>query len=123
MEFITIVIYLSIYIGLVATAFYILSFLSYSQKERPMYKDSELPKVTVLIPAYNEAKTIGKTINSILKSNYPDFEVIVIENGSTDKTYELAKKFESLDDRVRVFHNDKSGKGRALNFGLKKAGG
>lgn len=123
MELITVIIYLSIYVGLVATAFYILSFLSYSQKERPLYKDSELPKVTVLIPAYNEAGTIGKTINSILKSNYPDFEVIVIENGSKDRTYEIAKKFETKDCQVRVFHNDQLGKGRALNFGLKKATG
>lgn len=123
MEFITVIIYLSIYIGLIATTFYILSFLSYSQKERPMYKDSELPKVTVLIPAYNEEKTIGKTISSILKSNYPDFEVIVIENGSRDRTYEIAKKFETKDGKVRVFHNEQSGKGRALNFGLRRAKG
>ncbi len=48
-------------------------------------------KVSVIIPALNEEKNIGKTLDAILSSDYPNFEVIVSDNGSTDKTSEVAK--------------------------------
>ena len=126
MEFIRIVIYASIYLGLIATTFYIISFSLDSRRKKLIYEDSELPKVSILIPAYNEEKTIEATINSILKSDYPKdrFEVIVIDDGSKDKTLEIAKKFES--DKhpfVRVFTKKNGGKGTALNFGIKHAKG
>ena len=121
MEFITYVIYASIYIGLVATSFYILSFASDAKKKKEFLKDNELPRVSVIIPAYNEEKSIEKTIKSVLESDYPDFEVIVVDDGSKDNTYKLAKKFES--SKVRIFTKENGGKGTALNFGIKKAKG
>ena len=121
MELITILVYLSIYIGLFATTFYILSFISYSRKERQLYTDEELPLVSVIIPAYNEEETIAKTIKSVLKSDYPDFEIIIVDDGSTDKTLEIAKRFEG--QKIRIFHKENGGKGSALNFGIKKAKG
>lgn len=121
MEFISYVIYASIYIGLIATSFYILSFWSDSKKKKEFYSDTELPKVSVIIPAYNEEKSIEKTIESVLKSDYPDFEVIVVDDGSKDKTFELAKKFEN--EKVRVFTKKNGGKGSALNLGIGEAKG
>jgi cellulose synthase/poly-beta-1,6-N-acetylglucosamine synthase-like glycosyltransferase len=121
MELITIVIYLSIYIGLVSTTFYILSFLAYKKKKRVLYIDDELPFVSVIIPAYNEEKSIAKTIKSVSKSDYPLFEVIVVDDGSKDRTLKIARKFKS--ERVMVFHKTNGGKGTALNFGIKKAKG
>ena len=50
MEAITVIVYISIYLGLFATTFYILSFISYSKKEREFYADGELPSVSVIIP-------------------------------------------------------------------------
>ena len=120
-DFITIIIYLSIYIGLVSTTFYILSFLAYKKKKRPMYTDDELPMVSVIIPAYNEEKTIAKTIKSVSESNYPKFEIIIIDDGSKDNTLKIAKKFEGKN--IAVFHKENGGKGTALNFGIKKAKG
>lgn len=119
MEFVTVVIYLSIYLGLIATTFFILSYYADKKKEKKLYSDSELPKVTIIIPAYNEEKSIEKTVTSILASDYPDFEVFVIDDGSTDKTFEIAKKFEG--DKVKVFRKKNKGKSSALNFGIKKA--
>ncbi len=107
--------------GLVSTSFYIMSFIAGEKKEKPLYKDSELPRVSVIIPAYNEEKSIAKTIESILKSDYPDFEVIVVDDGSKDDTLRIAENFSS--DKVRVFHKKNGGKGTALNFGIKKAKG
>ena len=75
------------------------------------------PAVTVLVPAYNEEKVIGKTIKSILASDYPNFKILVIDDGSTDNTLTIAKSFET-DTRVRVLHKENGGKFSALNFGL-----
>ncbi|MEK6895132.1 MAG: glycosyltransferase family 2 protein [Nanoarchaeota archaeon] len=122
-EIITFVIYLSIYIGLVASTFYILSYLDYSKKSRKFFSESELPSVSVLIPAYNEEKSIAKTIESILKIDYPKekIEIIVINNNSKDKTLEVAKKYEKFG--VKVYTEKKQGKGCALNLGISKAHG
>ena len=70
MQFITLIVYTSIYIGLVTTTFYILTFLADIKKEREFFTDNELPKVSVIIPAYNEEKTIQLTIDSILNQTF-----------------------------------------------------
>ncbi|MEK6875703.1 MAG: glycosyltransferase [Nanoarchaeota archaeon] len=123
MEFIQIIVYLSIYVGLVATSFYILSYIYGIKKQRPLYEENELPFVSVIIPAYNEEMTIERTLDSIKKSEYPKekFEIIVIDDGSKDNTLKVAKRYES--EIVRVFHKENGGKGSALNFGISKAKG
>ncbi len=79
-----------------------------------------LPKVTVLIPVYNEEENIGRCLSSILRSNYPKnkLEVIVIDDGSTDNTGEKAREA-----GVKVVRTKHIGKSRALNEGLRKAKG
>ena len=123
MEFIKFIIYVSIYIGLVSTTFFILSFFFGEKKKKLLYSDDELPKVSVIIPAYNEEKSIETTIKSILKTDYPKskFQVIVVDDGSNDNTLKLAKKFEKFG--VEVYTKKNGGKGTALNFGLKKVNG
>jgi cellulose synthase/poly-beta-1,6-N-acetylglucosamine synthase-like glycosyltransferase len=126
MEFITLIIYTSIYIGLIATTFYILSFVGDNKRKKPLFSDTELPSVSVIIPAFNEERTIENTIKSILAADYPvkKFEIIVIDDGSKDSTYQIAKKFESKKNPVlSVFTKENGGKGTALNFGIKKAKG
>lgn len=123
MEPIDIVIYLSIYLGLVATAFYILSYFSHRKKGELLFSDEELPFVSVLIPAWNEEGTIQKTIESIMASDYKDFEVIVIDDGSKDDTLQIAKSLEKKYKRLKVFHKENGGKATALNFGIEKAKG
>ena len=119
----TFIIYASIYIGLVATAFYILSFISDTKKEKKFFSDKELPFVSVIIPAFNEEKSIERTINSIKKSEYPEkkLEIIVVDDGSKDNTFKIAKKMES--DIVKVFTKENGGKGSALNLGIKHSRG
>lgn len=121
MEFIFYVVYISMFVGIFALVFYVLSFRAGKKGEKLFFTDDELPKVSIIIPAYNEEKTIEKTLNSILASDYPNFEVLIIDDGSTDNTYKVAKKFES--DQVRVFHKKNGGKGTALNFGISKVKG
>jgi cellulose synthase/poly-beta-1,6-N-acetylglucosamine synthase-like glycosyltransferase len=123
MELISIVIYLSVYIGLVATSFYALSFFADKKKEKLLFSDDELPKTTIIIPAFNEEKSIKRTIESILASDYPKnkLEIIVVDDGSKDNTLSIAKKFQSK--QVKVFTKKNGGKGTALNLAIRKSHG
>ena len=80
-----------------------------------------LPPVAVLIPAYNEEKVIVRTIRSALTSDYPNLRVIVIDDGSSDRTLEVARAafaLEAASGRVLILSKPNSGKADALNFGL-----
>ncbi len=79
------------------------------------------PAVAVLVPSYNEEKVIERTIQAVLDSDYPNLRVIVIDDGSTDNTYEVARRAfarEIAQGRVTVLTHENGGKARALNFGL-----
>ncbi len=78
------------------------------------------PSVSVVIPAYNEEKVIVKTVESILKSDYPDLKVIVIDDGSTDGTYQSALENFKDNQNVEIFTKSNGGKPEALNFGISK---
>jgi len=78
--------------------------------------------VTVLIPAYNEEKTIRATITSVLASDYPHLEVIVINDGSTDSTEAAIADF-IRDDAIRYIAKPNGGKASALNAGIEAAKG
>jgi glycosyltransferase involved in cell wall biosynthesis len=81
-------------------------------------------KVSVVIPAHNEEKNIAKTIEALLAQNYPDIEIIIVDNASTDKTYEIARKYErSGDVTVKVVHESKKGLLHARERGRLEATG
>jgi cellulose synthase/poly-beta-1,6-N-acetylglucosamine synthase-like glycosyltransferase len=75
--------------------------------------------VTVLVPAYNEEAGIASTVQSLLDSTYPDLQIIVIDDGSTDRTVEIAEGIG--DPRVEVIRKPNGGKAAALNTGLAQA--
>ncbi len=78
-------------------------------------------KVAVLIPAYNEEKVIERTVRSVLASDYGNLRVIVIDDGSSDRTLEVAHKAfvrEEASGRVLILTKPNSGKADALNFGI-----
>lgn len=78
------------------------------------------PPVTILVPAYNEGPNIQGSIRSLLRQNYPRYEVLVIDDGSTDDTFRRASHFEGQygDVSVRVVTKPNSGKAGALNRGI-----
>lgn len=79
------------------------------------------PSVAVIVPAFNEEKVIVQTIASLLASDAPhEFEIIVVDDGSTDETYNIVSQAFSRNPRVRVFTKENAGKPAALNFGLMK---
>ena len=81
------------------------------------------PLQTVLIPAHNEGKVIAGAVHHILASDYPNLEVIVIDDGSTDDTSEQVRAHYAGDARVKLFTIANGGKAAALNFGLRHARG
>ncbi|HAO93692.1 MAG: hypothetical protein A2X99_06355 [Deltaproteobacteria bacterium GWB2_55_19] len=84
--------------------------------------DRFIGRVTVLIPAYNEEKTIRATITSVLASVYPSFEVIVVNDGSTDATEDAIADF-IREKTIRYIKKPNNGKASALNAGIEAAEG
>jgi peptidoglycan-N-acetylglucosamine deacetylase len=79
------------------------------------------PPVAVLIPAYNEEKVIVRTIRSVLNSDYINLRLIVIDDGSTDRTFEVARAAypeEIASGQLTVLHKSNAGKAEALNFAV-----
>ena len=92
---------------------------------RPAEVASYKPKVAVLIPAYNEEKVIEKTVRAALNSSYPNLRVIVIDDGSKDRTLEVAReafKTEAATGKVLILGKKNSGKAEALNYGIEHIG-
>lgn len=79
------------------------------------------PPVTVLIPAYNEAKVIAATIAAVLASDHPDVRVLVVDDGSTDGTADVVREAASRDARVTLLVKANAGKSEALNVGFARA--
>ena len=73
------------------------------------------PKISVIIPAYNEEKVIAHTIEGLLETKYPKKEIIFVDDGSSDKTLSIAMQYK---DKIKVLHKENGGKASALNYGL-----
>lgn len=80
-----------------------------------------MPKVSVIIPAYNAEKTIRATIETVQQQTFQDFELIIVNDGSKDKTLEIVASIE--DERIKVFSYQNSGLSTARNRGISKANG
>lgn len=82
----------------------------------------EWPRVSILVPAYNEGRVLEGALRSLLRADYPDFEVIVIDDGSKDDTLAIAHRVADDDPRVRVVaQRPNAGKAAALNRGVAAA--
>lgn len=80
--------------------------------------------VSIITPSFNSEKFISETIQSVLKQNYTNWEMIIVDDFSTDKTVEIVKELASKDKRIQLFElNKNSGTGIARNFGLGKSKG
>lgn len=77
-------------------------------------------KISVIIPAYNVEKYIERSINSILKQTYKPFEIIIVDDGSTDNTANIIKGYGG---RVNYYYNENGGQSSARNYGILKAKG
>ncbi|MFH4868933.1 glycosyltransferase family 2 protein [Vibrio diabolicus] len=81
------------------------------------------PLITVVVPIYNVEKYLSKCIESIVSQSYRNIEVILIDDGSPDKSGDIADTFSVVDNRVKVIHVENSGVSAARNLGIKEARG
>jgi len=82
-----------------------------------------LPKVSIIVPAFNEEVNAIRTVEYLLKSNYPDIEIIFVDDGSSDLTYSKIKSTFETNSKVTVLTKPNGGKAEALNFGIKQSTG
>ena len=76
------------------------------------------PKISIIIPVYNCEDTIEKCIESILRQTFEEFELILIDDGSKDKSGYICEKYKEKDCRVKVYHNQNRGVSFARNYGI-----
>ncbi len=79
---------------------------------------STTPKVSIIVPAYNEEVNAVRSLNNLLKSDYPNFDILFIDDGSKDSTYEKVSSTFKEDKRIRVLTKTNGGKASALNYGI-----
>jgi len=119
-----ILVWLAFFVSLYILTFWLLAFF-----EKGIFRDSRrlknFPFVTIAIPAYNEEKSIVETLESVLNLKYPKnkYEIIVIDDGSTDKTSAIVRSYLNKNKNLRLLIQNNSGKGAALNKALKLSKG
>lgn len=89
-------------------------------RETTIQEPSSYPKISVIVPAYNEEKVIERTIQGLVETKYPDKEIIVIDDGSKDTTFQIINKYKK---QIKALHKENGGKASAINFGLAYATG
>jgi biofilm PGA synthesis N-glycosyltransferase PgaC len=111
------------YILILALRHFIMLFFSALETARRegIEPSNFLPPISIIVPAFNEGVVIQRTIMQLTQINYPAFEIIVIDDGSTDNTHALALETATRHPMVRVFTKANSGKASSLNFGIKEA--
>jgi len=81
------------------------------------------PFISIIIPVYNTEKYISECVNSILSQTYKNFEIIIVDDGSTDNSLDIVKEYQQNYDNITVLHIENSGVSAARNIGIKHAKG
>ena len=84
---------------------------------------NECPKISVIVPVYNTEKYLRRCVDSILAQTFTDFELLLVNDGSTDGSGMICDEYAQKDSRVRVFHKENGGVSSARNLGLDNAFG
>ena len=79
--------------------------------------------ISVIVPVYNSEKTLARCVDSILSQTFSDFELLLVDDGSTDSSGKMCDDYALKDHRVHVFHKKNGGVSSARNLGLDHANG
>ncbi len=82
-----------------------------------------MPEISVIVPVYNAETTLSRCVDSLLSQTFTDFELILIDDGSEDRSAVICEKYAQMDSRVKVLHTPNGGVSRARNHGLSAARG
>lgn len=81
------------------------------------------PIISIIVPVYNAEKTLNRCVDSILNQTYHDWELLLVDDGSTDKSEAICNQYSAIDQRIKVFHKENGGVSSARNYGIKLAKG
>lgn len=82
-----------------------------------------MPHISIIIPVYNAEATLNKCVDSVLGQQFPDFEVILVDDGSKDRSLQICEEYARRDSRVTVIHKENGGVSSARNAALEIAKG
>lgn len=82
---------------------------------------SETPRFSVTVPAFNAEATLAETVASVRAQTFPDWELVIVDDGSTDSTLRIAESLAAQDDRIRVIPQENRGSGGAYNTAVRNA--
>ena len=82
-----------------------------------------MDKITIIIPVYNSESYLEECLDSVIKQDYSNLEIILVNDGSTDKSIEICIKYSQIDSRIVVINSINKGVSSARNIGLKNANG
>lgn len=86
-------------------------------------KTSDTPKVSIVVPVYNVEKYLRECLDSLLAQKLKDIEIIVVNDGSTDSSADIAAEYAARDSRVRLISKENEGYGKTMNRGFSEARG
>ena len=118
------IVYVFIFLSVYVQIFFLVTFLERRKNILVRNKNIELkeyPGVTIIVPCYNEEKTIASTINSLIDLDYPQdkLQIMIVDDGSKDDTWKVIQEFTKFGN-IKIFHKENGGKYTALNLGLEK---
>lgn len=119
MDFLTILFLGLMFVGIYVTTMFILLTIQNRDKMFKYPAPNESYSITVIIPAYNEEKSIDSTIKHVVNSNYPNVKILVVNDGSTDNTSSVVKKLCKKYKNLELLDKSNSGKADSLNCALK----
>jgi peptidoglycan-N-acetylglucosamine deacetylase len=92
--------------------------LKHKKEAKIIAKNSNKPQISIIVPAYNESVTILKTIENLLLQDYPNFNIIIIDDGSIDDTFFILENKYKNNGKVAIYRKLNSGKALSLNYGI-----
>lgn len=82
-----------------------------------------MPDISIIIPVFNTSEYLPKCLDSILAQTFTNWELLIVDDGSSDSSYEIMQEYAKEDGRVRIFHQGNAGVSSARNYGIQKAMG
>lgn len=118
-------VYACLFMGLYFEVFLLISFFEKRPSQKTAHGPRRFPAVSIIVPCYNEERTIAATVQSLLALEYPKkkLNIVVVDDGSTDGTRTIAERFAKTYTQVRYFYKENGGKYTALNFGIEVSRG
>ncbi len=115
-------VFICLFLALYFEVFLLITFLEKQPVKKTVHRPRRYPTVTIVVPSFNEERTIGATITSLLALEYPKdkLEIVVVDDGSKDRTGEVAQEFAKAHPQVTYFYKENGGKYTALNFAIER---